>query len=159
MKLKYNIVDLFVCIMIIAFFIGVGIRFFPIFSINNIQAVNTPKTIEYTVVIRDVRDYTVNALKKAGVAYTSSGTEMGTIIDVWSKPYTDIEVLNDGTQYKLAAPDKYEAYIKIRTEGRESDMLLIGSCGTELYLGGHIGWYTKWVNIISSQIVEIDILE
>ncbi|ONI46178.1 hypothetical protein AN641_02065 [Candidatus Epulonipiscioides gigas] len=156
-KFKHNIVDIFVVIMVIAFIIGVIIRMFS--TDGGVQKVNTPKTIEYTVVIRDVRDYTTNALAKGGTAYKSSGEIMGTIVDVWAQPFTNIEVLNDGTQYKRDVPNKYETYIKIRTEGRESDMLLIGSCGTELYLGAHIGWYTKWVNVASSQIVAIDIIE
>ncbi|OON94751.1 MAG: hypothetical protein ATN31_02880 [Candidatus Epulonipiscioides saccharophilum] len=156
---KYNIVDILICVLILAFFVGVIIRFVPFFSSDDIQAINTPKTIEYTVVVRDVRDYTVRALEKFGPAYTSNGAFMGQVVDVYTKPFTDIEVLNDGTQYKLEAPDKYEVYITIRTDGRESDMLMVGSCGTELYLGAHLAWYTKWVNVNSSEIVSIIVFD
>ncbi|OOB79409.1 MAG: hypothetical protein BEN19_07645 [Epulopiscium sp. Nuni2H_MBin003] len=154
---KINIVDVIVIIMLIVIAFGLFIKFKP--SGTNEMAANH-KTIDYTVKIDGVRNYTINALEQTTAVYRAKTNDyMGEIVNISYEPYRAVKVIEETAEQQLVpVQDKYTVYITIQTEGREADMMYLDSSGTEIYIGGNVDWFTKWVNIYSSQIVGYEII-
>lgn len=146
---KINIVDVLAVLIAIVLVIGIGYRFMGKPAAN----VATHDTFEYVVRITDVRQYTVDALNKQGDVYRAKTHQnAGKITNVEAVPYMRPTVLADGTMKDVMIPEKYEVFVTIETDGRIGDMLYLDSSNTEIYVGGNIDWYTKWVDISSSQV-------
>ena len=59
----------------------------------------------------------------------------------------------------VEVPGRYDVRIRIATEGRIGDRLYFDGGNREIYIGGNIDWYTKWVQVASSQVKAIDLPE
>ena len=88
-----------------------------------------------------------------------SGNYVGEIVELTSKPYLKPTTTERGIVEDIEVPGKYEVRIRIATEGRIGERLYFDHGNREIYLGGNIDWYTKWVQVASSQIKEIDLPE
>ena len=149
---KINIVDILSLIVIGVLIVGIGYRFMG----KPAQNIANHETFEYTVGIADVRSYTVEALNKMGDVYAAkTNQKAGTITNVEAIPYKKPTIVADGTVQDIEIPDKYQVLITIETEGRIGDRLYLDSANREIYVGGNIDWYTKWVEISSSQVKSI----
>lgn len=153
---KINIVDILAVIVVVVLAIGIGYRF----TGKPTQNVANHERFEYVVGIADVRKYTVDALEKMGDVYKAKTHEKaGRITKVEAVPYKKATIVADGSVQDIEIPDKYQVLITIETEGRIGDTLYLDSSNREIYVGGNIDWYTKWVQIESSQVKSITPIE
>ncbi|MGL5677073.1 MAG: DUF4330 domain-containing protein [Cellulosilyticaceae bacterium] len=151
---KINIVDILAVLVVCVLVVGIGYRFLGKPAAN----VATHDTYEYVVSVTDVRQFTVDALNKKGDVYRAKTNEKaGTITKVEAIPYKQPSVLIDGTVQDVEVPGKYEIMVTIQTDGRLGESIYLDSANTEIYVGGNVGWYTKWVQIDSSQVKGIDV--
>ncbi len=149
---KINIVDILAVILIAVLGVGIGVRF----TGEPTQNIDNHQTFEYVVGIADVRAYTVEALEKMGDVYKAKTSDKaGTITKVEATPHIRQVLKTDGTVVDVEVPGKYEVLITIETEGRIGEMLYLDAANREIYRGGNIDWYTKWVQISSSQVKSI----
>ncbi len=149
---RLNVVDILAIAIVAILFFGIIYKFFssPTSNVSNTQ------TFQYMVRIDDVRDYTVKALEKKGDIYDLKTHEKaGTIIGVVASPLISAEVIDGGGVVEVEVPNKYRVDITIETEGRIGEMLYLNASGTEIYVGGNIDWYSKWVRVGSSQVKRI----
>lgn len=149
---KINIVDILALIIVAVLIVGIGYRFTGKPTAN----VATHEKFEYVVGIADVRYYTVDALEKMGDVYKAKTNEKaGKITKVEAVPYMKPTITADGSVQDIEIPGKYDVRITIETEGRIGETLYLDSSNREIYVGGNIDWYTKWVEINSSQVKSI----
>ncbi|ONI38578.1 hypothetical protein AN639_11240 [Candidatus Epulonipiscium fishelsonii] len=156
---KINFVDIMIVGIILAILI------FGILRGRGDNSLEDIKTIQYTVRIKDVRDYTVNALKKqvnnsfASVYDTKTNDLIGKILSVSKSPYINYEHNNQYELVPMEVPDRYIVDITIQTQGRESENIYVDAAGTEIYVGANIEWYTKWVQTYSSQVIDVKVID
>lgn len=140
---KINIIDFCVILLIAVFIIGIGIRLIG----SSAKEAKTVKTFEYTVVVSNVRGYSVDSLKKLGnITDTKGDKVLGEIISVQSEPFTAQFNTFDGTVTESEVPERYTCFVKIRTTGSESDEFYFAPDDTELSVGKSIKVITKYID-------------
>lgn len=152
---RINIIDFGIILLIIVFIAGIGIRLFGSTS----ATIKNFKTFEYTVIVSDIRSYSVDALKKLGNVTDKTGDKiLGDIIDVESEPFTTQFNTLDGAVKETVMPEKYICKVKIRTTGKEGDDFYFAPDNTELSVGKKIDVFTKYIHT-SGIINDIQIVE
>lgn len=140
---KVSIVDIFVVIAIVVAAFGVYSRFIK----GNEKVSLSSGTIEYQMQVKKVRIGTVEALKKGGEVYDTETKEyMGEIIDAKEMPATEEQELLDGSIVLKEVPERYDAIITVRVDGRENDM--------GYYTNGNKGLYVGSNTIIASKFAK-----
>ena len=115
---KISIVDIAVVLIIVLLAIGVYTRF----SGNTKVVVSNGQKIKCTFVVKNLRQYSVNALKEGGAMYDKTSKELiGTITDVKAEPGRYNVNMIDGS-YKEAIPeDRYNVYVTVEFNGKAGD--------------------------------------
>lgn len=112
---KINIVDLSVIIIIILLIVGATIKFG---NFNSKTEETENQTIEYKLEIKNVRDYTLNALVSGDAVYDSqTGINIGTITDVEYTTAKTYEGLITGEIVLVENPYKCDIVLTIETPG------------------------------------------
>ena len=111
-----NIIDILIVVAVIGVLLGIFVRF----GLTNDSGMGNLCTIEYTVKVSNVRMYTIEALEKRGDVFAEkSNTKIGEIIDLKVEPYKEDVVTFDGKRNLFEKPDRYTAYVTIRSEVTE----------------------------------------
>ncbi len=140
---KISIIDLLAILAVLVAAIGIGARFFTPASDNVREKVQ----LSYVVEIKDVRMYSIYALNNKGVVTDSkSGAVIGEITDVEYEPFTTHEVRSDGEAVLAEVPDKFVAYVSIKSEASETDNGYFVGDNIELSVGSSVSLATKYVN-------------
>jgi hypothetical protein len=154
-KGKFNIIDLLVIILIIAVVVGICVRF----GSHVTTAVKSDEDFEYVVRVESVRDYTVDALEKMGkVTDKKSTLDLGEIVNVEKEPAKFLSETADGEMVYASQPDRYTAYVTIRTKGKESDNSYITADSNELSVGRVTEIISKYVHT-SGKIMSVKKLD
>ena len=154
-KGKFNIIDLLVIILIIAVVVGICVRF----GSHVTTAVKSDEDFEYVVRVESVRDYTVDALEKMGkVTDKKSTLDLGEIVNVEKEPAKFLSEKADGEMVYASQPDRYTAYVTIRTKGKESDNSYITADSNELSVGRVTEIISKYVHT-SGKIMSVKKLD
>lgn len=142
-KGKLNIIDLLAIILAVAVIAGIALRFkSPVTT-----AVKSDEEFIYTVKVEGVRDYTIEALKKAGkVTDKKSELDLGEITDVSVEAAKIQSERADGKIVLAPQPDRFTATVTIKTRGKESDNSYITADSNELSVGRTTDIYTKYVH-------------
>lgn len=142
-KGKLNIIDLLAILLAVAVIAGIAVRFkSPVTT-----AVKSDEEFVYTVKVEGVRDYTIEALKKAGkVTDKNSELDLGEITDVSVEPAKTQSERADGKIVMASQPDRYTAIVTVKTRGKESDNSYITADSNELSVGRTTDIYTKYVH-------------
>ncbi len=151
-KGKFNIIDILVILLIIAMVIGIAVRFRSTVT----DAVKSDVSFEYVVKIESVRDYTIKALEKKGkVTDKKSELELGEIVNVEYEPTKYQSTTADGRIVFAEQPERYTAYVTIRTQGKESENSYVLADSNELSVGGTAQIFTKYIDTTGS-VISID---
>ena len=151
-KGKFNIIDLLVILLIIAVAIGIAARF----GSSVTTAVKSDEEFEYVVKVESVRQYTIDALQKKGkVTDKKSTLDLGEIIDVEYEKTKFTSSTADGRIVDASQPDRFTAFVTIRTRGKESDNSYITADSNELSVGRNTEIYTKYVHT-TGMIMSVD---
>lgn len=146
-----SIVDIIVILAII--FMGVSIYTRATSSNSKITTEN--KHLEYTMLIRDVRINTINALEKGGkISDSKTKEDMGEIVGVEYTPSTYNLVINGGTTIKAEYPERFDVRLKVKIDGKINDSGYYSADNKYLSSGTTATITSKYV-LTSGEIIEI----
>ena len=152
---KVSIIDILVILLVVVVIAGISARYGS--SITG--AVKSQKQFEYVLKVENVREYTVNALKRMGkVTDKKSEMDLGEIVDVQVEDATMQSTTASGEIKNSAMPDRYSCVVTIRSVGKESADNYILDDSTELSVGRNIDLYTKYVKT-SGDIKSVSVVE
>lgn len=152
---KVSIVDIFVAILILVVAAGIAARYGT--GITN--AVKSEKEFEYVLKVENVREYTVEALKRMGaVTDKRSEKKLGEVVDVQVENATMQSTTAGGEIKNAPMPGRYSCIVTIRSTGKESADNYILDDSTELSVGRNIDLYTKYVKT-SGDIKSVRVIE
>jgi len=161
---KVSIIDAFVLLAIIILLIGIYLR-----VISPVQRVVTvPQQIEYEMRVHAVRRSTLLAIQNTirqepanEISDRRTGEELGTIINMSFEPTRWDVALLDGTFDTLVVPDRFDATITIRVDGRVSETGYFTHQNRELAVGSQFGLQSRYVDtsgeIITIRRIDVDI--
>lgn len=153
-KGKFSIIDLFAIILVIAVIAGTAVRY----GAKATDAVRSSEEFECTLKVENVRDYTVDALKKGGVITDKkSEVVIGEITDVKEEPAVFISTTADGRIVETELPEKYNCTVTIRAKGKLSDEAYVLEDSNELSVGRNMEIYSKYVKT-SGNIMSVRML-
>lgn len=140
---KINLFDAAILLLIVALIIA-GVSKFKTF--NDTVDAETPGKIIYTVIINNVRDYTVSAFVSGDVIYDSgTANKIGIVKNVEAKDARMARVLSDGTVKMLDNPYRKDMILTIETPGTVTDSGYYANKSTELKVGSEKGIETCYV--------------
>ena len=154
-KGKFNVIDMLVILLLIAMTVGIAVRF----SSSVTTAVQSDEEFEYVMKVESVRDFTIKALEKKGkVTDKKSTMDLGEITDVTSEPTMFLSTTAEGKVKYAPQPERFTAYVTIRTRGKESDNSYITADSNELSVGRNTELYSKYVHT-SGTIISVKKIE
>ncbi len=151
---KINIIDLAAILIVFLAILGITIRFTSIAAEN----VNQKANFTYVVEIEDIRNYSVNALEKKGIATDKQGNIIGEIIDVEFEEMVNQLINENGESVKVLKPERYVAKVTLESEGKDTDSGYFVGENTELSVGSSINMFTKYSNC-SGKIIKVEKIE
>lgn len=115
---KISIIDIGVLLLIVALLGGVYYKFFMVDKDNNAAKFDT---IEYKVLVKEVRQQSVDAIEIGADIYdVKTDTPMGKIISKEALPATDQLTKADGTVVIAEKPGKFNVLVTIQVPGIET---------------------------------------
>lgn len=137
---KISIVDIAVVLIIIVLGFGIYSRFA---GQSNVVTSSSEK-IECTFIVKNVRDYTVDALMKKGTLYDKVTKEViGEITEVKATEGMQRINISDGSYVEAAPEEKYNVYITVEFSGKISDNGFYTGANKYLGAGTSVGVFTK----------------
>ncbi len=117
-KKKINIIDIGVILIIILFIAGIGVRFFHSTS----KALKETVSIEYTVAVENIRQYTLDALAKSSLLTDKENTAVIGEITALSEAvaYTPEAISKSGEFVETPMPGKFRTVLTIRSDVRKT---------------------------------------
>lgn len=153
-KKKFNIIDIAVVLLIITAVVGFSMRFS-----GGKKSLNSQTEFRYTIQVENVRNFTVDALKKSLIVTDEDSLiSIGEIKDVQVKNAIKANYLNDGTLVSPTLPEKYTCLVTIEARGSESDNKFLLEDTTELAVGRTTDLITKYVST-SGVITSVEVIE
>ena len=151
-KGKFNIIDILAIVLVVVVIAGIVWRF----GSSVTTAVKSDSEFTYTVRVEAVRDYTIKALEKGGkITDKNSTMDLGEIVDVKVEPATKTEERADGIIVDSEVPDRFTAYVTIKTFGKEADNSYIAADSNELSVGRTTEIFSKHVHT-SGKIISVE---
>ncbi len=149
---KISIIDIIVLLCILV----AGFGLYTKLTAPAAKKVETQnQSIEYSLLIKDVRIGTVKALKNSDVVINSLTKEhTGNIVAVSEAPTMRIVELTDGTVQAIEIPDKYDVTVTIRLDGKVNDMGFYTATNQSLTVGSTQNIQTKFANT-SGTIIDV----
>ena len=152
---KISIVDIAVILIIVILAVGIYVRF----GSNAVSEVVSGEKIECTFIVKNVRSYTAEALKKGGPLYDKTSKEY--IGEITNVEITDGKYqvnMADGT-FKAAVPDeRYNVYVTVEFTGKTSDTGHYTAANKYLAAGTSVILNTKYAQC-ESDVYSINVKE
>lgn len=140
---KISIIDIGAAALVILLVFGVYIKFFG--SAQTQKGFSEEKTYVCVVKVKNIRDYTVNALTKGGLVYDSTTKEyIGEIVNVSSEPGENKVSMADGTYRYVPMENRYNAYVEIEFSGKESALGYFTDTNKQLCAGSTLNMNAKF---------------
>jgi len=115
---KISIIDIGVLLLIVALFCGVYYKFFMVDKNNNAAKFDT---LEYKVLVEEVRQQSVDALEIGADIYdVKTDSPMGKIVGKEVLPATDQLTKADGTVVIAEKPERFNILVTIQVPGVET---------------------------------------
>lgn len=142
MKKKLNLIDIGVLLILVVFILGIGIRLFGSAS----KTVNDTVDIEYTVVIENVRKYSVDALKKSNIlTEDKTAAVIGEIVSVDAEGFQTEVHTTDGELQLCEVPDRYKCTVVLKSPARKMNDRYFVTETAEISVGKTFDVITKYV--------------
>lgn len=139
---KLSIIDLAVIILVVVIAAGITIRY----SAKATTAVTSSEQFNCVVKVNNVREYTVDALKKGGVITDKKSEKvLGEIKGVEVEQAVFQSTTADGRIVQSELPDRYCCLVTIEAKGKESEDGYIMDDSNELSVGREMEIYSKYV--------------
>lgn len=112
---KINVVDFFVILIILLLALGAVLKFG---KFNSKTEESTNQTIEYKMEVKNIRDYTINAIQSGDLIFDSqTGINIGTVTNVEAINAKTYESTYEGEIVLVTNPYRYDMVITIETPG------------------------------------------
>lgn len=152
---KVNILDLLIVIVAAILILSAFMKF----DKEEVSHISD-KTIEYTVKIKQIRQPSVDALKKesAGLVEPDSKKELGSITDIKITPAEELVRLNSGEYKKVELMESYDALLTVRVMGTETKDNYYTLTGKKIIVGENLtisnGYVTSYGIVKSVKVIE-----
>lgn len=152
---KFNIVDLAAVILIVILVSAANAKF----NKYNVKTGDSSETtINYTILVNNVRDYSLEAYQVGDTVYDSlTGVKIGTILKIESRDAVTYENSENGNVVKISNPYKKDLTLYIETPGTVETNAYYANKSIELKVNSQKAIETKYVKttgIISDITVE-----
>lgn len=138
---KISIVDIAVVLIAVVLFVGIYFRFFG----ESRVVMSAGKNIECTFLVKNVRDYTVNALEKSENVYDPTTKEfIGRITDVKKDDGLYVVSMSDGTFEEAVPEDRYNVYVTVEFTGKAGETGYYTAANRLLGVGSSLNISTKY---------------
>ncbi len=115
---KISIIDIIAIVAVLVLVIGVAMRF----SGQEAVQVSGRESLECVTLVKNIRQYNVDALKKGGAVFDKTTKEyVGEIVDVTTEQATTMLLMQDGTYREVPTENRYNAYVTISFTGKVND--------------------------------------
>ena len=149
---KINIVDLLVIVIIV---VAIAVTYFKFNLSAHSDVTNSNGQVQYTLVTKAVRMYTVNQLVVGDKIFDEeSGKCVGEIVNVEYKPAYDYVIKTDGTPVYNPIPEKYDVSVTVCSDAVINDSGISANGAKFIYYNQKGIYYTKRVQV-ESQVVEL----
>lgn len=147
---KISVVDILALLLIAVLVFGVYQRFGG--SKTDFVSGNT---YECVMKVKNVRNFTVDALAKGGEVYDKTTKEhIGTIVGVTSEAASEPLLMADGSHVMAPEKDRYHAYVTVEFTGKESGDGYYTESNQQISVGGTLVVQAKWAEC-EATIVEV----
>jgi hypothetical protein len=115
---KISVVDI---IILLAFVVAIAGFVYKFTSGDKTVTIVSDTPFEVTVMVKNVRQYTVDGAQVGDVVIEQHGSKIGTISKVETKPAMDLAEYPDGSAKYVEVEGRYDLYITIDATGRIDD--------------------------------------
>lgn len=138
---KINIVDLGVILIIILAIVLSALRF----TTPSLKNTGEKETFQYTLLVKGVRDFTVDAFKENDEMYeTTSENSIGKIIEINKMPAKKYMADVNGTISYQELPDQYDLYLTLECDGNLSSKGYETTTGENIQINKSINAFNKY---------------
>ena len=138
---KISIIDILAVVAIVVLVFGVYLRF----SGQEKVQISSGEPLQCVVKVENIRNYTVEALKKGGAVYDKDTKEyIGEIKEVKSEQGTTMLLVNDGTYREVPTENRYNAYVTIDFSGKVSDNGYYTNTNQQIAVGSSLNLNAKF---------------
>lgn len=148
-KKKISVVDVCVLVLICLFAVGVGVRYVSIH-----RPVIEDKKLRYTVEVKNVRNYTADALRQSGDISDGIDRIYGNIESVDVKETEFESAISTGELVISKLPERYDCYVTIVSDAKKKDNIYYLDEKNSVSVGENMEIITKYVKT-SGTIVEV----
>jgi hypothetical protein len=143
---KISIVDIIIIFVLLMLVIGIYIKFFY----NSGAEAGSFDNIEFSVIVKSVRQPTIDAIIEGDKAYEeNTDIYLGEIMRKEVMPAKDFIEKTDGTIVLAEKPDKYDVIITFRVPGVENDIGYFADGNKEIKRGSDIKIKTRLISVES----------
>jgi hypothetical protein len=154
-KIKLNILDISVVIIIILLVFATFIKF-RTYNVDTNEN-SSLENIQYEVRIGNVREYTANAFEIGDKLYDSqTNVLIGTITDKKIEPHYAYEKISTGELVKVDVPEKYNLRLVVETEGSVTQDGYYANRSVELKVGSDKPIETLYAKT-TARIIDIEV--
>ena len=141
---KVNIIDFFVVAVVIVLALSAFLKFGKAG-----ETLSSDKTIEYTINVKQVRQYSVDALDDnlLGIKENDTKKELGDIINIKVTPAKEQVKLIDGSYKEVELKEYYDALLTVRVKGTETNDNYYTNTGRKLIVGEEIVINNDYVGV------------
>lgn len=141
---KISIIDIIVVVCIVVLAFGIYAKFT---SSSDAVSSSERANIEFVYKVKSVRDYTVKGFEKGGSFYDSDTKEyMGEVVGVTAEPAIMDVNLVDGTYKNVEVPDKFDAYVTVRVNGKYNSLGYYTTDNKYIGAGSTLNAWSKFTN-------------
>lgn len=151
-----NVLDFIVIVMVVLLILGI---FLKLFVIGTTKVNTDEENIQITIIIKNVRQYTVDALEVGDIMYESDlGGELGEITDILVEDASASVELADGSVVEAGAEGYYDITITITTTCEIDEGKYILNDNYEINVNSYRALYTKY-STFSATVLSIEEIE
>lgn len=140
--LKINIIDIIVVLVIIFLVLGTAYKFL---FMDKTSAVSSEVPISYTVLIKEVRQYSLDSIEVGDTLYDgSSGNAIGVISKIEKREATDAMADKDGVFYNVPIENRFDVTLTVDGKGSVSSEGYFINKTYELVVNSNKTFMTKY---------------
>ena len=138
-KKRMNLADVFLILLAVLSVSGILLRLWSIRQAEGMDLRGYAVETEW----RDVNLRTADCLREGETLYTAAGEVFGTVLSMERMP-SEVEVVSDGTVYRIASEMRCNVRIRLSVACRESDGQLLRGDGSALTVGQSLRLYSSF---------------
>ena len=153
---KFNILDLFIVLFVVALVAFLGMRFLLDGSIIS-KSEDVDKVV-YKVIVKDLRDVTAEAIPSSGEVNNDTGLRLGEITDKKITPAKILLQTKDGSYDIVERSGRFDVEITLESEGVQKDEGFFIE-GKKNYVVGSEIYVDAYKITFKGEIIKMDVVD